>query len=349
MNEKRLLSILAGLSNLRILVIGDLFLDKYLIINEELTEKSLETGLDAYQVVRLRPLPGAAGTVAKDLRALGVEVAVISAIGDDGEGYDLRRALQALGVNIEGLIIVPTRYTPTYMKPILHKRNGEERELNRLDIKNRQILPSEVEEEIIAALHRTIPKVDGVAICDQVAEQNCGVITERVRKELQSLAIKHPNKVFIADSRARISLFKDVFCKPNIYEAAQAVGGDPKERNNPAALYRWGKALRKIINKPIFITAAERGIFIFPDSKNVLHVPAIPVEEPIDVVGAGDAVMTGLLTSLCCGATLEEAAFIGSLTAAVTIKQLGTTGEATPEQIVTEFQKWWTTQKGQRR
>lgn len=79
---------------LKIGVLGDLFLDRYLDIDAALTEPSIETGLDAYQVTRVRSYPGAAGTVISNLAALGVgKIYPISVIGDDGEGYELRQAL----------------------------------------------------------------------------------------------------------------------------------------------------------------------------------------------------------------------------------------------------------------
>ena len=86
--------ILHRLPTLRIGVLGDLFLDRYLDIDAALTEPSIETGLDAYQVVRVRSYPGAAGTVINNLVALGVgKVYPIAVLGDDGEGYELRQAL----------------------------------------------------------------------------------------------------------------------------------------------------------------------------------------------------------------------------------------------------------------
>src|ERR1700732_1560716 len=89
--------ILNRLPSLTIGVLGDLFLDRYLDIDAALTEPSLETGLDAYQVVRVRSYPGAAGTVINNLVALGVKrVRALSVIGDDGEGHELLRALDQL-------------------------------------------------------------------------------------------------------------------------------------------------------------------------------------------------------------------------------------------------------------
>src|SRR3954465_9901236 len=91
--------ILASLPRLTVGVLGDLFLARYLALDAALTEPSVETGLDAYQVARVRSDPGAAGTGINNLAALAVgQVVPISVIGDDGEGYELRQSLTALRV-----------------------------------------------------------------------------------------------------------------------------------------------------------------------------------------------------------------------------------------------------------
>src|SRR5712691_5674441 len=98
LNDAVVEHILDRIPHLTLGVLGDLFLDRYLDIDAALTEPSVETGLDAYQVVRVRPSPGAAGTVINNLSALGArQVSVVSVIGDDGEGDELRQALDALG------------------------------------------------------------------------------------------------------------------------------------------------------------------------------------------------------------------------------------------------------------
>src|SRR6516225_7550306 len=110
--------VLGRLPALTIGVLGDLFLDRYLDIDATLTEPSIETGLDAYQVVRIRNSPGAAGTVINNLAALGVKrICAISLMGEDGEGDDLRRALDDLGIvdtNWVFLCASRTFHTPTY-------------------------------------------------------------------------------------------------------------------------------------------------------------------------------------------------------------------------------------------
>src|SRR5213080_2067666 len=97
LSDSVLETILARIPRLTFAVLGDLFLDRYLDIDATLTEPSIETGLDAFQVVRVRSYPGAAGTIVSNLVALGVgRVMPISLIGDDGEGYELRQALRQM-------------------------------------------------------------------------------------------------------------------------------------------------------------------------------------------------------------------------------------------------------------
>ena len=74
--------------------------------------------------------------------------------------------------------------------------------------------------------------------------------------------------------------------------------------------------------------------------KGVEHVPAVPVSGEIDIVGAGDSVMAGIVSALCGGATPAEAALVGNLVASITIQQIGTTGTASREQVRQRFQSW---------
>ena len=88
LTDSRLESILTRLPLLSVAVLGDLFLDRYLDLDAALTEPSLETGLDAYQVTRVRSYPGAAGTVINNLAALGVgRICPVAFVGEDGEGF----------------------------------------------------------------------------------------------------------------------------------------------------------------------------------------------------------------------------------------------------------------------
>ncbi len=336
MDQERLDALLDRLPAVRVLVVGDFFLDKYLIIDRQLAEVSLETGLEAHQVVEVRTSPGAAGTVASNLRALDVGVVALSIIGDDGQAYELRQGLVARGVDIEPLLQQPDRFTPTYTKPMLREADGREHELQRLDIKNRAPLPEAVERALIARLREIVPRVHGVVIADQVPERNCGVITDRVRDEIAALARAHPQQVFITDSRERIGLFREVIVKPNLREASQAVGMTEAETPGLAHAEACAAELNRRTRRPVFITLSAEGILVCTGDA-YRHIPTVPVTGPIDVVGAGDSVMAGIVAALCAGAEPEEAALVGNLVASITIQQIGTTGTASRRQVRERF------------
>jgi rfaE bifunctional protein kinase chain/domain len=335
MNQGRLNTLLSTFPNRTILVIGDFFLDKYLTIEHALAELSLETGLEAHQVVNVRCSPGAAGTVTNNLRALGVGVVALGVIGDDGEGFELLKGLDATGVDVDALVIRSDRFTPTYTKPMLRERDGSAHELNRLDIKNRAPLPREAEDKLIAALRGLLPRVHGVIIADQVPEPNCGVITERVRDELCALARAYPTVVFAADSRDRIGLFEDVMLKPNEREATRAIHGPTAQALDRAGVLACGEALYRKAGQPVFLTLGADGLVAFHQD-GPTQIPAVQVPAPIDIVGAGDATLAGIVSGLCSGATVPEAGEIGCLAASVTIRQIGTTGTASRDQIAAQ-------------
>lgn len=327
--------ILDCLPHLRLAVIGDLFLDRYLDLDAALTEPSLETGLDAYQVTRVRSYPGAAGTVINNLIALGVgTVLPVATIGDDGEGHELRQALGRLaGVEPAWIFSDADRRTPTYTKPMLHQAGKAARELNRLDIKNRSPLPPVAESRMLHALDEVWAQAHAIAVVDQVSEADCGVVTARMRDRLAEKGRGEPEKFVLVDSRERQGSFRAVSLKPNQDECRRAVPA-------AASLEVAASALAGRTARPVFCTRGDHGILVIEphtDSLRAAEVPAYPVSGPIDIVGAGDSTSAGIVSAMAAGANLGQAAAFGNLVASITITQIGVTGTATPEQV---RQRW---------
>jgi len=310
-------------------VFGDLFLDRYLDLDAALTEPSIETGLDAYQVVRVRSYPGAAGTVINNLVALGVgSIVPISMIGDDGEGYELRQALQRMpSVDLSRLVMTAERRTPTYTKPMLGRAGETPSELNRLDIKNRTSIPSDVEARLLEALDGCWAAFDVLLVLDQVSEAECGVVTKQVRERLAELGARDPAKIVIVDSRERIGLFRNAWLKPNERECLRAAG----QTDDLAAALRL---LAGRCGRPVLCTRSEQGMLIqIAERDDPVEVPAYSVKGPIDPVGAGDSSSAAIACALASGANVLEAAALGNLVASITIQQIGTTGTASPTQV----------------
>jgi rfaE bifunctional protein kinase chain/domain len=341
LSESLIEQILGRLPSLTVGVLGDLFLDRYLELDARLTEPSLETGLDAYQVVHVRSIPGAAGTVLNNLEALGVRrICTISVIGDDGEGHELRQALDDLGVvDTNWVFYWESRRTPTYVKPMLHEAGKPARELNRLDIKNRTPLPHAAEHLVLKSLEEVWPQVDALLVLDQVSDAECGVVTSQVRQRLAEWGEEQHGKLILADSRERIGLFRAATLKPNAAECVRAILGPDGEQSQVEACTIQ---LAERCGRPVFCTCGERGILLADPLRagtGPRLVPAYPVTGPIDVVGAGDSTSAAIACAVASGATLEQAAAFGNLVASITVQQLGTTGTASPEQVRRQWQE----------
>lgn len=338
MDTTRLQEILNKIAKVRIAVFGDFFLDKYLEIDPALNEKSIETGLTAYQVTGKRLQPGAAGTVCNNLSALGVgTMYALGAIGDDGEGYDLQKALHERRVDSSYLTITNERFTPTYTKPMLQNPEGET-ELERQDIKNRTTTSPTIEKSLTLQLCEVIKKVDAVIIADQVQERNCGSVTDAMRGVIKELAEDNRNVLFFADSREYIDEFESVVIKPNRYEATKAKRYGVHDDVPTESAIESAQQLRNKLGRDVFLTLDKEGICPITSHKPQV-IPCPPVTGPVDIVGAGDSVTAGIVSSLAAGANETEAGIIGNLVASITIRQLGTTGTATPQQVMEAWQQ----------
>ena len=339
----RLESILATLPRLTIGLVGDLFLDRYLDLDPNLGEISIETGLEAYQVTRVRNSPGALGTVMNNLAALGVGRQVpVTLLGDDGQAYDLLKELKKRPVDCRHIVQDSARLTPTYTKPMRRDAQGVWHELNRIDLRNNSPPSQQTEARLMEQLSEVFHLVDGLVVLDQVNEENWGVITRGVREHLASLCRTTPEKIVLVDSRQRVGRFHFGLLKPNVAECLRALGRDEATATGELAFAREAaRALSRQTGRPLFCTVGESGMLAvgFDGAASVAHVPGYRVSGPIDIVGAGDSATAGIVSALLSGASPIEAAALGNLVASITVQQLGTTGTASPKQLRARWQE----------
>jgi len=339
MPPERLAELIERFPQLRIAVIGDFFLDKYLDVDPALAEVSVETGKTAHQVTAIRHSPGAAGTVVCNLAALCAgSLHAVGLTGDDGPAYELRKDLAALGCDTDHLHCDAERLTPTYLKPRDQDDPTLAGEHQRYDTKNRTPTPEGLGRRIVASLDELLPRVDAVIIADQVEEADCGVITAFVRDALADRAKRHPNVVFWADSRRRIRQFRHVIIKPNQFEAVGKADPLPGDEVEPGELEDAVGRLRAETAAPVCVTRGAAGMVV--SDPQMTAVPGVPLEGPTDPTGAGDSATSAAVLALAAGAELPEAALIGNLVASITVQQLATTGTARPEQLPARLAMW---------
>jgi rfaE bifunctional protein kinase chain/domain len=333
MSPDRFQTITGSYPKLRVAIVGDFCLDRYLEIDPAKQELSLETGLAVHNVVRVRSQPGGAGTILNNLEALGVgQIFPVGFAGRDGEGFELMQALQARrGVSLEHFLQTPERRTFTYCKPLVLQPGRGPVELNRLDSKNWTPTPPAVQAWLAEAVTALADQVDGVILLDQVDHAGTGVITSGLLETIGQVSRQRPGRWIMADSRRGLRGFPPVCFKMNGAELAALVG--EKGGVGSASARDLAGTLAKQNGRPVFVTLAEQGILGASAEGQVDHLPALPTRGEIDIVGAGDAVTANLTAALAGGASSREAIELANAAASIVIHQLGTTGTASVPQI----------------
>ena len=318
---------------LRIAVVGDFCLDRYLEIDPERAEMSIETRLPVHNVVNVRAQPGAAGTILNNLVALGIgRIEPVGFCGDDGEGYELRRALaNKPGVRLDYFHQTDQRRTFTYCKPLVIEPGRPPKELNRLDSKNWTPTPALLQGRLIDSASSAASEADAMIIMDQVDVPETGVVTSKLLEALPRIAQELPQLFILADSRRGLRGFDGVSLKMNGAELSSLVKAEGSL--DPAEVGRLALELARHQHNKVFVTLAECGILGATPDGEVEYVPALPIRGEIDVVGAGDAVTANLTAALGAGASLPEALEIANAAASIVIHQLGTTGTASVAQV----------------
>jgi len=305
------------------LVVGDICLDRWCTYDPATSEPSRETGIPRLGVVATEVTPGAGGTVANNLAVLGIgRVAVIGAAGDDGFGYELKRALQQRGISPDLLITTPDLPTFTYTK-LLNAQTGEE-DQPRVDFIYTQPLPVAVENEMLKRIRASALAYDVILVSDQAETSQGGVITRRVRDLLSEMDGAHPEKVIWVDSRVRSHLFRNVILKPNEQEAAAACMAALGHTDYVTFRRHLGARL-------MFVTQGSRGVMVIDDQGEQLF-PTRAVAKPVDICGAGDSFSAGAAVALAATGSAAEAARFGNLVASITIMKKGT-GTASPAEV----------------
>ncbi len=320
MTSREILDRFPGMSAL---VIGDICLDRWCRYDPTLAEPSRETGIPRIAVVETEITPGAGGTVANNLSALGVgRVSVLGVTGDDGFAYELRQALTQRRIESDLLVKLPGWCTFTYTKVIDQVTDVEDHP--RLDFISTGDLPGKAESQLLSHLQRVAPEFDVILVADQAETERGGVVGAALRQELTVLAETYPSKVIWVDSRLRPELFRKVIVKPNEDEAA-------------AACQRaFGKLdyaqLRAVTQAPLLlVTHGGDGVTLI-DAVSERRIVTNKVANPVDICGAGDSFSAGASMALAVTGDAEVAARFGNTVASITIMKRGT-GTASPEEI----------------
>jgi rfaE bifunctional protein kinase chain/domain len=294
----------------RILVVGDLMLDEYL--HGSVRRISPEAPVPVVEVRERRCLPGGAGNVAANLRALGSEVVLVGLVGADEPGRQLRQLLEEEQIECS-LLVTAERPTTTKTRII-----AGHQQVVRVD---REVTSDSSGEELAAlqaAVHTALPTVEAVILQDY----DKGVLAEPLVAAILAEARARGVPVAVDPKRRRFFQFSGVtLFKPNLREAAEALGWlITSEAEEDAAGH---ELVRRLGCEHLLLTLGERGMALYRPGRPVARVPACTLREVYDVSGAGDTVISAATLALVAGADGHDAARLAAVAAGIKVGKLG--------------------------
>lgn len=315
--KQKLLKILDNFKNKKILVIGDIMLDKY--IWGDVSRISPEAPVQVVNVLRETFEAGGAANVANNVAALGGLPFMVGISGNDEAKNILMEEMKKKCINTEGIFQDKDKPTTQKIRII-----GKSQQLLRVDYENKEHVNKNIENSIIKFLEKNISQVDVVVISDYAK----GVITPEICIKLIEIAKNH-NKTTIVDPKPK---HKDLYANidlitPNNAEAEEMTG---IEDGNDEAVAEMGSKLIKYLNTNVLITRGEKGMSLFEKNGSVTHIPA-KAREVYSLIGAGDTVVATIALAVASGSGLEDAAFLANIAAGIKVGKIGTASVTTEE------------------
>ena len=309
----------------RIAVIGDLCLDLYYFVDTELSERSVETELPVYSVQRAKHDLGGAGNVAINCKHLGNGIVdIYGLIGDDQYGAMINRLLDQEEIGREG-VLIQERAWQTH---VYHKIFEGDSELPRYDMGNFNIPDNELIDRIFSLLEKKLDSYGCVIINEQIKH---GLHSPYFQKKLQELMSSYEGPVlWFADCRNLNDTYPNAIHKLNNHEGRALYQAQVLQEPDDVALVQW---LHKRWKKPVVLTRAENGALVC-DEEKVTSIRGLHFIQSIDIVGAGDAFLSGLAVSMLNGGSISDSAMIGNFAAGVALTKLYETGHPSREEVI---------------
>ncbi len=322
--QSRLLELIeSGFAAFRILVIGDVMLDRS--IWGDVDRISPEAPVPVLRSVRTTNSPGGAANVAMNLVGLGVKVTQAGFWGDDGEMRQLSAILTAAGVDASGMVVAGQ---PTISKTRIVSRHQQ---LLRLDVESDVPHFQAENQELLErslALART---ADAIILSDYAK----GALSAALCQAVIALARERGIPVLVDPKGRDFTKYAGAttIC-PNLQELGLVAGIPPG--NLEQLLAAGQKLVTQLGIDYLTVTMSEKGIRIL-DADSFIHSPT-RAREVFDVTGAGDTVIAALAASLAAGLDAETGVNLANIAAGIVVAKTGTAPIARSE-LVAEFTK----------
>lgn len=333
LSKEDVADILQRISTVKVGLIGDLCLDIYWKADMTRSELSRETPHFPLPVTEEYMSPGGGGNAAANIAALRpARIEAIGVIGNDWRGKALLAELKKRGIGDACLVTRTEGITNAYCKPIRMGISDVEYEDPRLDFANYTPLSADDERALLDNLDGIAGNLDVLCVSDQL---RFGCVTPAVRAKLMQYAAE--GLKVIVDSRDRLSEYRGVILKPNEIEAWRVIHDTRLPQTDKLeAFAQIAEELEALNQAPVCMTIGSKGC-LYSSGGQTTHIRPYPVEPPIDIVGAGDTFLSAFGSALGAGIDPVRAASFGNLAAGITIRKIGTTGTASPEELKREL------------
>jgi rfaE bifunctional protein kinase chain/domain len=337
---RRLKRLLPRFRKMRIGVLGDLMLDRYLWGTAN--RLSPEAAVPVVDFVSQTECLGGAGNVAANLAALGAHVEAFGVLGskplagklrDDEAGAAFRACLRQAGIEDRGILAEARRVTTVKTRVI-----AKHQQIVRVDRERSDPLAPGTEEKLFRLLVASLKKLDALVLSDYEKGLINDVFADRVLHACHQYKIP----VFVTPKTSRLYAYRGarvIVC--NTEEAGFYV---TRELSDEKSIEEAGRALLTHFGcAAVVITRGGKGMSVFEEvSPRHLHIPATNFEvtyarvgqpgiergatgrQVFDVTGAGDTVLSVLSLAVAAGASLPDAAFLANVAAGVVVGKLGT-------------------------
>ena len=316
MDLSALQQLLASLSGVRLVCVGDVMVDRF--VYGDVTRVSPEAPIPVLARTRELVMLGASGNVARNVAALGGDVGLVGLVGGDAEGHEAMRLIGA-ETGIEGFLVTDAS-RPTTLKTRFVSGNQQ---LLRVDLEESRLAEGEVAQRLV----RTVRDACEGAAVILVSDYGKGVVTDAV-----VAACRETGALVIVDSKARhFDRYGAVdMIKPNAAELAYATGMATSTNEEIAAALEHALSLCQA--KAILVTRAAKGISLAVRGETVRHFAGVP-REVFDASGAGDTTIAALGLALAAQASIEDAIQFAMLASGVAVGKVGT-ATVSPEEMI---------------
>lgn len=309
-SDAELSQVVRRLAEARILVLGDVMLDRY--VSGSATRLSPEAPIPVLRPSLRRVTLGGAANVALNIATLGGQASLLGVIGDDPEAAELKRLLDLSGI-VSRLIVARGRPTTAKTRFMVGTH-----QLLRLDEEVTAPVDSATADCVLAAFEEALPSADVVVLSDYAK----GVLSDAVLSGALARARARGCIVIADPKRTDFAAYRGAtLLTPNEHEVSQATRIDTAEDADAARAGR--RALQDTVCQAVVVTRSAKGLTLVRRDQPALHLPT-RAREVADVSGAGDTLVAALAAALGAGAELPEAAMLANLTAGISVGKPGT-------------------------